>query len=114
MPVALNLYKIREAKNAGGDFFRSVRKQHPQYQGLWLASAEGKVLVLNNLVYSSKQVLADLESGLVAFGPVKPRQVAEAGARAYRNALPYRGLGVHPDGKVTLAVYDKIVVAKDL
>jgi hypothetical protein len=70
--------------------------------------------VLNNLVYSSKKVLADLESGLVAFGPVKPRQVAEAGARAYRNAIPYRGVGVHPDGQVTLAVYDKIVVAKDL
>ena len=77
------------------------------------------MLVLNNLVYSSKKVLADLESSLVAFGPVKPRQgeprqVAEAGARAYRNGLPYRGVGVHPDGKVTLAVYDKIVVAKDL
>ena len=110
----MNLYKIREVKNAGGDFFRSVRKQHPQYQGLWIASSEGKVLVLNNLVYSSKEVLADLESALKAFGPVKPRQVAEAGASAYRNALPYRGVGVHPDGKVTLAVYDKIVVAKDL
>ena len=114
MPVALHLYKIREAKNAGGDFFRSVRKQHPQYQGLWIVSPEGKVLVLNKLVYSSKQVRADLESGLKAFGPVKPRQVAAAPASAYRNSLPYRGVGVHPNGQVTLAVYDKLIVAKDL
>ena len=44
MPVALNLYKIREARGEGGDFFRSVYKQKPQYQGLWVVSPDGKAL----------------------------------------------------------------------
>ena len=45
VPVALNLYKIREVKDAAGEFFRAVYKQTPnRYQGLWIVSAEGKVL----------------------------------------------------------------------
>jgi hypothetical protein len=44
VPVALNLYKIRQDQGEAGDFWRSVQKQKPNYQGLWLVSPEGKVL----------------------------------------------------------------------
>lgn len=116
VPVALNLYKIREAKSAAGDFFRSVQKQKPQYQGLWVVTAEGKVLaghqetkdISDWYVKWPKKVLADLESGISAFGEVKPRAVKQA------NSLPNRGVGVQPDGRVTLAVYDKWVLVKSL
>jgi hypothetical protein len=55
-----------------------------------------------------KLVLADLERGLRKFGPITPRQSQSA------NSLPDRGVGVQPDGRVTLAVSDKFVVVKDL
>ena len=41
MPVALNLYKVRQDKSEAGDFFRSVQKQKPNYQGLWVVSPSG-------------------------------------------------------------------------
>ena len=47
MPVALNLYKIRQGKGGAGDFFRSVQRQKPNSPGLWVASPEGRVLVLD-------------------------------------------------------------------
>ena len=112
MPVALNLYKIREAKDAGGEFFRSVYRQKSQYQGLWVVSPSGQVLASHqetgNLSDWTKKVLADLEAGCRAFGEIKPRRAGPA------EALPYRGAGVRPDGRVTLAVIDKVIVVKDL
>jgi hypothetical protein len=44
VPVAVNLYKVRQAKDAGGELFRSVRRQKDQYQGIWIVSPAGKVL----------------------------------------------------------------------
>jgi hypothetical protein len=41
VPVALNLYKVRQDRGEAGDFFRSVQRQKPNYQGLWLVSPEG-------------------------------------------------------------------------
>jgi hypothetical protein len=116
VPVALNLYKIREAKDAAGDFFRAVQKQSPQYQGLWMVSPAGKVLASHQETKDisdwygkwPKKVMADLERGLKAFGDVKPRQVSRF------DSLPHRGVGVRPGGSVTLAVYDKFVLVKDL
>jgi hypothetical protein len=109
VPVALNLYEIRKAKNAGGDFFRAVQKQRPaQYQGLYLVSPAGKVLASHQNFKSDKtwprEVLADLEPGLKAFGPVKPRDFKRA------DPLPQRGVGVLRDGGVCLAVYLRFAI----
>src|SRR3954453_6484674 len=85
VPVALNLYKIRQDKGEAGDFFRSVQKQKPNYQGLWVVSPEGKVLSAHQDTSSmsdwhgkwAKSASADLEAGLKAFGPIQPRRVGE-------------------------------------
>jgi hypothetical protein len=104
VPVALNLYVIRQQKDAAGDFFRGVQKQRPaQYQGLYLVAPDGKVLASHQNFKSDKtwpkEVLADLEPGLKAFGPVKPRDTRRS------DPLPRRGSGVQADGGVTLAIY---------
>ena len=43
VPVAVNLYKVRLAKDAGGELFRSVQRQKDQYQGIWIVSPAGKL-----------------------------------------------------------------------
>src|SRR5581483_1423324 len=114
--VALNLFKIRPDKGEAGDFFRSVQKQKPNYQGLWIVSPEGKVLSAHQDMTSmadtrgkwTRSALADLESGLKAFGPVPPRRVEKV------ESLPHRGVGTQADGGVTLAVTDRWVFVKDL
>lgn len=115
MPVALNLYKVSEDKGEAGDFFRSVQKQKPNYQGLWVVSPEGKVLAahMENIPAPrgrwARSALADLEAGLKAFGPVEPRRPVE-----HFESLPHRGAGTRPDGRVTLAVTDRWVIVTDL
>lgn len=116
MPVALNLYTIRQDKGEAGDFFRSVQKQKPHYQGLWVVSPDGKVLSAHQDMKNmtdprgkwARSALADLEAGLKAFGPVAPRRVEKF------LTLPHRGVGTQPDGRVTLAVTDRWVFVKDL
>jgi hypothetical protein len=112
VPVALNLYKIREAQGPAGDFFRSAYKQRPQYQGLWVVAADGKVLAAHqetkDLSAWRDKVLADLEEGCREFGEIRPRRVAAA------EPQPDRGVGLGRDGGVTLAVTDKVIVVKDL
>ncbi|MFO0880906.1 MAG: hypothetical protein U0840_26555 [Gemmataceae bacterium] len=117
MPVALNLYKVREDKGPAGDFFRSVQKQKPNYQGLWVATPEGKVLSAHQDMKTmndprgkwTQSALADLQAGLKAFGPVEPRRRVEK-----FQSLPNRGMGTFPDGRVNLAVTDRWVFVKDL
>lgn len=105
--MALNLYVIREARDAAGDFFRSVRKQHDHYQGIWIATPDGKVLAsLRTDVPStteawSKEVLATLAVGVERFGGVARRAVRRV------DPLPLRGRGSRADGTVTLAVTDR-------
>src|SRR5438876_9817032 len=104
IPVALNLYMIRAQKGAAGDFFRGVQKQRPaQYQGLYLVAADGKVLASHQNFKSAKtwprEVLADLEPGLKAFGAMKPREVRRS------DPLPRRGSGMRSNGGATAAVY---------
>jgi hypothetical protein len=116
VPVALNLYKIRQDKGEAGDFWRSVQKQKPNYQGLWVVSADLKVLAAHQDMSSmsdprgkwAKAALADLETGLKAFGPVRPRRVEKF------QSLPHRGVGRQREGRVTLAVTDRWVFVKDL
>jgi hypothetical protein len=104
VPVALNLYEIRKAKGAGGDFFRAAQRQRPaQYQGLYLVTPDGKVLASHQNFKShkkwSQEVLAHLEPGLKAFGEVPPREVKRA------DPLPHRGVGVLEDGSACLGIY---------
>jgi hypothetical protein len=114
VPVALNLYVIREAKDAAGDFFRSVQRQHDHYQGIWIASPEGKVLsslktvkpdgtayVPDTTEAWTQAVLLALDDGIKAFGPVERRCVERT------DPLPFRGCGCRPDGSVMLAVTDR-------
>jgi hypothetical protein len=104
VPVALNLYEIRKARGAAGDFFRNVQKQRPaQYQGLYLVASDGKVLASHQNFKSDKtwpqELLADLQPGLKAFGNVQPRSVPPA------DPLPERGVGLRADGSACLAVF---------
>jgi hypothetical protein len=116
VPVALNLYKIRQDKDEAGDFFRSVQQQKSNYQGLWVVSPAGKVLAAHQDMSSmsdphgkwARTALADLEAGLKAFGPVTPRRALKV------QSLPHRGMGTQPDGRVTLAVTDRWVFVNDL
>ncbi len=113
VPVALNLYQVREDNGSAGAFFKAVQKQRPaQYQGLYLVSPEGKVLASHQEFKSDKtwtrEVLADLTPGLKDFRDRPPRQMQKV------NALPFRGVGVRPDGSVTLAVQERLVLVKDL
>jgi hypothetical protein len=117
VPVALNLFKIREAKGPAGDFFRSVYKQKPQYQGLWVVAPEGRALASHqetkDLSNWPKKVLADLQTGLRAFGTVTERTV-RIGSASLAASLPYRGRGLQPDGRVTLALAEKYVIVRNL
>jgi hypothetical protein len=105
VPVALNLYKVRAAKDDAGKFFRAVQKQRPaQYQGVYIVSPAGKVLSSQGSEPAkpkswTKDLLDVSNAGLKAFGKVAPRKVKVP------NPLPFRGAGVRPDGSVSLAVY---------
>jgi hypothetical protein len=103
VPVAVNLYKVRAAKDAGGELFRSIQRQKDQYQGIWIVSPEGKVLAGHHDVQNHKtwaqEVLDTADAALNAFGPVPPRKANAT------NPLPFRGQGVQGDGSVCLAIY---------
>jgi hypothetical protein len=104
VPVALNLYLIREAKGAGGDFFRKMEKQRPkQYQGLYVVTADCKVLANRSEKPAKGSWAADtlkmLDEGLAAFGEVTPRKPKATAPNAER------GLGVRDDGGIVLATY---------
>ena len=75
MPVAVNLYKVRRAKDAGGDLFRSVQRQKDQYQGIWIVSPVGKVLAgkhdYEDFKNGARELLETMDAGLAAFGPIR-------------------------------------------
>lgn len=105
MPVAVNLHVIRKDTGPGGDFFRAVQKQRTDvYQGLFVVSPEGKVLAVQHRWNEkndrwSRDVVAALETGVKAFGPVSERTVRRV------DPLPFRGKGVREDGSINLAGY---------
>jgi hypothetical protein len=113
VPVALNLYVIREDKGAAGEFFRKAQQQMPeQYQGLYLCSPEGKLLVKKTLWSKggnswSDSVLQGLNEGLQTFGPVKPRQ-------GHSDYLARRGCGLNADGRAILSVSTKLLFVPQL
>jgi hypothetical protein len=103
VPVAVNLYNLRDARDEAGELFRAIHRQKPQYQGFWIVSPAGKVLAAHHDHKSEEtwtpEVLRVLATGLKALGDVEPRL-----ARA-TDPLPFRGKGVRDDGSVTLAIY---------
>lgn len=109
VPVAANLYVIREDKGPEGDFFRKLSRQLPeQYQGLYLATPEGKLLTKKTLWAKEagktwpESVAGGLREALEAFGPVRPRQ----GRCDY---LARRGVGLGKDGGAIVAVSTKLL-----
>jgi hypothetical protein len=113
VPVALNLYTLRDSRGEDGKFFRTIEAQPPkQVMGLWLATWDGRVLAgavgegLEGARWTSL-VLTRLQEGLEKFGAIAPRGVRPT------KLLPYRGTGVRPDGSVILAVTDKRIFEED-
>src|SRR5262249_2176262 len=96
-------YKVRQAKDAGGELFRSVQQQKDQYQGIWIVSPAGKVLAGHHEFQTretwTQEGLDTAKAALKAFGAVPPTQVKST------DPLPFPGQGRQPDGKVCLAIY---------
>lgn len=107
VPVAVNLYKIRDDKTEVGDFFRSVQKQKPQYQGVWIIADDGKVVAAHGTFKSEKtrtqEVLDVLDSALRGQVDKQPR------AYEWKPAKPHRGQGVMENGSVNLAIFVRFV-----
>ena len=104
VPIAANLYKIRDSKDAAGDLFRSAQKQKAQYQGFWILTPEGKLLSAHH-DHSDKrwteEVLAAIDEAIEKAGPIRPRN------REPKDVLPDWGKGVQKDGRVTLAIWTR-------
>ncbi len=103
VPVAVNLYELRETNTPAAKVYRKIHKQKPQYQGFWIVTPAGKVLA-GHQDYKSEEtwpaeVYATLKKGLKAFGKVTPRKVSA------HNPWPYRGKGIRPDGSARFAIY---------
>jgi hypothetical protein len=110
VPVAVDLFQVRSAKDEAGRFFKAVDAQKHQYQGLWLATWDARVLAgsMDGDPDWTGKVLTALNSGLNAFGGVSPRRAG------LTNPYPIRGIGVQPDGGVRLAVIDKTIHPRGL
>lgn len=110
VPVALNLYTIREAKGPAGDFFRAVQKQTPElYQGLYVVQPDTKVLAthgkaLDPVAKWTQAVHAMLDEALRLTGPLPAR--TETNGDVDRS----RGRGLDKDGNAILAVYTRPMV----
>lgn len=107
VPVAVNLYKIRDAKGEAGDFFRTVQKQKQQYQGFWVVSPDGKVIAAQGNSKNEKtwpqEVLDILEAALKDEMANAPRRYD------WKPAHAFHGHGVQEDGSVNVAVFVRFV-----
>jgi hypothetical protein len=110
VPVAVNIYRMR-GKGPASKLFQSVQKQKYSYQGVWIVGPAGNVTLMGlgekNLEVRIKRFIDDLDRTVKAFGPMKPRSVK------WQEPLPWRGIGVQPDGKVTLALYVRHCSARE-
>jgi hypothetical protein len=110
VPVAVNIYRMR-GEDPASQFFQSIQKQKYSYQGVWIVDPAGNVTLMGlgekNLEVRIKQFIADLDKTVEAFGVMKPRFVK------WQDPLPWRGVGVKPDGKVTLALYVRHCSARE-
>ena len=110
VPVAVNIYRMR-GEDPASRFFQSVQKQKYSYQGVWIVDPEGKVTLMGlgekNLEVRIKKFIDDIDRTVETFGPMKPRSVK------WQDPQPWRGVGVQPDGKVTLALYVRHCSARE-
>lgn len=117
VPVAVNLYRLREAVDGSRELFESIQRQKDQYQGIWIVGPDGKVLAgrhdYDDFQNGAQELLATMDAGLAAFGRIKPRESGLTGtisATALTKFLPHRGLGTQADGSVHLALYVRQVL----
>jgi hypothetical protein len=114
VPVAVNLYKVREDRGAAGALFRSVQQQTPQYQGIWIVSPDGKVLSAHHEIKShatwSREVLDTIEAGEKAYYregerpasrsvPPSPQRDASRSATPSPQPSPSEGRGSRSPGE---------------
>jgi hypothetical protein len=102
VPAAVNLYLVREKPFPGNDFFAKLVEQKQQYQGIWIATPEGKLLGSyfeseNKDFDWTVRLIETLQASLRAFGPV-----TQIDARPV-DLHPDRGVGIQADGSATLA-----------
>lgn len=101
VPVAANLYKIREAKDEAGEFFRGARSQKNQYQGIWIIAPDGTVLAGHQDFKTREswadEVAATIDAALAKAGSLTVRKPEP------KDVMPHWGKGVLADGGVTLA-----------
>jgi hypothetical protein len=119
VPVALLDHEIRNAKDAAGEFFRSVNKEMFINQGIHVASPDGKALAssMPGRMADGQEIKSDeskpetwinevqaaLERGLKRFGAVMPRRVRGG------DWLPSDGVGVLPDGSAPLVSHTRVM-----
>jgi hypothetical protein len=110
VPVALNLYKVREATDEAGKFFKSVQKQRPaQYQGIYIVSPAGKVLSAQARQPAKPRTWTD--DLLEVIDTALPKSGGPAARKVKRvDPLPDRGAGVSRDGSVSLAIYVRLML----
>ena len=110
VPVAVNIYSTRGGDSAS-KLFQSIQKQKYSYQGVWIVDPEGKVTLMGlgekNFEVRIKKFIEDLGKTAENFGAMKPRSVK------WQEFQPFRGVGVQPDGKVTLALYVRHCSARE-
>jgi hypothetical protein len=110
VPVAVNIYRMR-GEDPASKFFQSVQKQKYSYQGVWIVDPAGNVTLMalgeKNLEVRIKKFIDDIDRTVETFGPMKPRSVK------WQDPQPWRGVGVQPDGKVTLALYVRHCSARE-
>jgi hypothetical protein len=102
VPAAVNLYEVRAKTHPANAFFAKLAEQKPQYQGIWIATPEGKLLGSyfeseNKQFDWTVRLIETLEASLRTFGPVTPIDARPV------NLHPNRGIGVQADGSATLA-----------
>ena len=102
MAAAVNLYEVREKTHSANAFFEKLVEQKSQYQGIWIATPDGKLLGAyseseNKEFDWTVRLIATLQGSLRTFGPV--RQVEARSVDLH----PNRGVGVESDGSATLA-----------
>ena len=100
--AAVNLYEVREKTHPANAFFAKLAEQKQQYQGIWIATPEGKLLGSyfeseNKEFDWTVRLIETLQTSLRAFGPVTAVDVRPV------DSHPNRGIGVQADGSATLA-----------
>jgi hypothetical protein len=102
VPVAVNIYSMR-GRDPASQLFQAVQKQKYSYQGVWIVDPAGNMTLMGlgekNLDVRIKKFIDDLDRIAKAFATVKPRSIKR------QEFQPWRGVGVQPDGKVTLALH---------